>query len=58
VTRAPHLEPGELAPASGTYQEHNVFGSPTGRQVDIDEGEPLPRSPRGFTWLPVARSDD
>jgi hypothetical protein len=37
VARAPHLKPGERAPASGTYLEHNVFGSSTGREVNVNQ---------------------
>ena len=51
MARSPHLKPGELAPTAGAYSEHNVFGSPTGRKLDIIEGEPMPRAPVGFTWL-------
>jgi hypothetical protein len=52
MARAPHLEHGEPAPATGVYLEHNVFGSPTGRQAVVNKGEPLPRTPIGFTWVP------
>ena len=46
---APHLRPGDLAPATGTYQEHNVFGTETGQMGVVKENEPLPSVPRGFT---------
>jgi hypothetical protein len=42
--------PGDAAPQTGHYEEHNVFGSPTGRIVHVSEGELLPRAARGFTW--------
>ncbi len=42
--------PGDLAPETGHYEEHNIFGTPSGRIVHANEGEPLPFAPRGFTW--------
>jgi len=42
--------PGARVPATGHYEELNVFGSPTGRIAHAAEGEELPASPRGFTW--------
>ena len=46
-------EPGTLAPATGHYEELNVFGTPTGRVEHLPEGEWLPHGPRGFTWRRV-----
>jgi hypothetical protein len=50
-----HLEhyPGELASRRGRYTEHNVFGTETGKAVEVEEGEQLPTAPRGFTWRHV-----
>jgi hypothetical protein len=42
--------PGEPAPASGRYEEVNVFGALTGRVAYVKEGEELPAAPRGFMW--------
>ena len=42
--------PGEQAPASGTYAEVNVLGTPTGLTISIDKGMKLPSAPRGFVW--------
>ena len=47
---APHLGAGPPAPATAVYLEHNVFGTPTGRKVAVNEGEPMPRAALGFTW--------
>ena len=58
MSRAPHLRPGDLAPATGAYQEHNVFGTETGRTVALMENEPLPLAPRGFTWSAVSGADE
>jgi hypothetical protein len=58
VSREPHLRPDDLAPATGTYQEHNVFGTATGRTVVAKESEPLPSLPRGFTWSAVPCADE
>jgi len=49
-----HLKPGELAPATGAYKEHNVFGTPTGNRIDVTKGDLMPPAPRGFTWRRVA----
>jgi hypothetical protein len=38
------------APASGTYDQLNVFGRATGHRVTVDKDEPLPPLPRGFKW--------
>jgi hypothetical protein len=42
--------PGQSAPASGTYEQINVFGSPTGVRVTVAEGQPLPTAPVGHNW--------
>lgn len=54
-----HIEhhPGEPASRSGRYTQHNVFGAATGHSVDVEEGEPLPRAPRAFTWRHVPSED-
>jgi len=44
-----HL-PGEPASWEGSYQEVNVFGTPTGQIVLARRGESLPAAPRGYTW--------
>jgi hypothetical protein len=44
-----HL-PGEPASWEGSYQEVNVFGTPTGQTVRARRGESLPAAPRGYTW--------
>ncbi len=49
-----HLLPGVSAPASGPYEELNVFGTPTGNTIFVLAGEMLPTGPRGFTWRPLA----
>jgi hypothetical protein len=46
--------PGSKASFSGTYEELNVFGTPTGRVVLADKDETLPSAPRGFGWRPIA----
>jgi hypothetical protein len=47
-------QPGTEAPATGRYEQLNVFGTPTGRLANVHEGERLPSAPRGFTWRQVA----
>jgi hypothetical protein len=44
-----HL-PGESASWEGSYQEVNVFGTPTGQTVRARRGDSLPAAPRGYTW--------
>jgi hypothetical protein len=48
VERQEH-PPGTEAPATGRYEQLNVFGTPTGRLAHMREGERLLGSPRGFT---------
>jgi hypothetical protein len=49
------LQPGDDAPVTGTYEELNIFGARTGRLHVAQEGDPLPRLPRGFSWRPIDR---
>jgi hypothetical protein len=42
-----HL-PGTLAPKTGLYEELNVFGSPSGTQTRIVQGDLLPPLPLGL----------
>jgi hypothetical protein len=53
-----HLKPGALAPATGTYEEHNVFGTPTGNRVDVNKGDLMPPAARCFTWRRVTLPSD
>ena len=46
-------EPGTSTPLSGVYREVNIFGTPTGRRVRVQEGKPLPSAPVGFGWVLV-----
>ena len=50
MTPGTEHRPGDLAPVPGLYYEVNVFGTPTGRSVQVGHGEPLPEAPRGFGW--------
>ena len=47
---APDFRAGTPAPASGSYEQHNVFGRATGHLVTVAQGQPLPALPRGFAW--------
>jgi len=54
----PHEEehqPGDLAPATGHYEELNIFGTRTGKVAHVIEGDALPQAPRGFAWRRTAR---
>jgi hypothetical protein len=46
---------GDVVPHSGDYEELNVFGSWTGRVVQVTEGDRFPASARGFTWRPLSQ---
>ncbi len=58
MSRETHFVSGEIAPRAGVYQEHNVFGTPTGRHVNLGIGEALPTAPVGFTWTYVGTAID
>jgi hypothetical protein len=45
---------GAVAPASGTYEQLSIFGSPTGTSVWVEAGDQLPPAPRGCTWRLVS----
>jgi hypothetical protein len=47
-----HLS-GEPARHTGRYDELNVFGTHTGRTIEAESGEKLPKLPIGFTWRHV-----
>ena len=55
--RPVHL-PGQPAPASATYEQMNVFGSPTGIRVNATRGHPLPEAPIGHGWAVVEGDAD
>jgi hypothetical protein len=42
--------PGQPAPVSATYEQLNVFGSPTGIRVRVRREHPLPAAPIGHGW--------
>jgi hypothetical protein len=46
-------QPGTHAPATGHYEELNIFGTRTRRVQHAQEGEQLPHGPRGFTWRQI-----
>jgi hypothetical protein len=55
--RPVHL-PGQPAPASATYEQMNVFGSPTGIRVNATHWHPLPEAPIGHGWAVVEGDAD
>jgi hypothetical protein len=50
-------QPGTHAPATGDYEELNIFGTPTGKVKHVLEGELLPHGPRGFMWRHIEKAD-
>jgi hypothetical protein len=46
----PEHAPGEAAPISGTYEQLNIFGEPTGIRVKVGHRHPLPSAPLGHNW--------
>jgi len=53
----PDYPGGAPAPASGSYEQHNVFGRATGHRIAVTQGQPLPALPRGFAWRLVGPTD-
>jgi len=50
--------PGMSAPSTGTYEQRNVLGSPTGVRISVSQGDVLPAAPRGFTWRLIGNGQD
>ncbi len=50
ATEAERYEPGQPAPVTGLYDEHNPLGFRTGVTVMAEKGRALPRLPRGYFW--------
>jgi hypothetical protein len=46
------------APSTGTYEQRNVLGSPTGVRISVSQGDVLPAAPRGFTWRLIGNGQD
>jgi hypothetical protein len=40
------LKPGQTAPRSGQYERIGPRGAPTGKEVTVVKGEPLPPTPK------------
>jgi hypothetical protein len=57
VPEAIDFQAGDLAPQSGDYQMHNVFGSSTRLVVQLEEGDTFPNTARGCAWRLLERSD-
>jgi hypothetical protein len=49
---------GHPAPTSATYEQINVFGSPTGIRIRMSRGHPLPETPIGHAWAVVEEHPD
>jgi len=43
-------DPRRPAPHTGMFEEVNIYGVITGAAAYVEQGEPLPGAPRGFTW--------
>jgi hypothetical protein len=54
---ASEYRPGEPAPRVGRYEELNVFGTPTGKIVNLTELQRFPTGPRGFSWRPAEKQE-
>jgi hypothetical protein len=55
MTHNNDYEPGTPAPLTGRYQRLTIAGVPAGMAIHLQQGDPLPELPRGFTWRFVAR---
>lgn len=59
MAERPTHPPGHPAPATATYEQINVFGSPTGIVAHVPHGHPLPPAPVGHGWaIGQERSED
>lgn len=52
-----NTSPARMRPATGDYEELNVFGARIGKVEYVHEGEQLPSAPLGFTWRQVVEED-
>jgi hypothetical protein len=50
--------PGHPAPASGIYEQINIFDSATNIRVHVPRGQPLPAAPIGHSWAAVKDESD
>jgi hypothetical protein len=50
--------PGEAAPATGTYEQRNIFGTLIGIRVSIAHGQSMPSAPLGHTWTRAGDETD
>ena len=48
MPRQPEHDPTDKAPAPGRYELLNIFGTPTGETVTVQEGDRLPAL--GYRW--------
>lgn len=46
MAQKPSLKSGQTAPKSGQYERVNRIGNPTGKEVTVTRGEPLPPTPK------------
>jgi hypothetical protein len=52
-----HISMG-AAPEAGTYKQLNIFGSPTGIRISMQQGETLPPLPEGRSWVRAGDDED
>jgi hypothetical protein len=55
MPRRPEHAPGEAAPATGTYEQLNIFGGPTGIRVTLTHNHPFAEAPIGHSWTLIER---
>jgi hypothetical protein len=53
MANRPTHDAGQPAPTSATYEQLNVFGTPTGIRVRVRRGRSLPGAPIGHDWAVV-----
>jgi hypothetical protein len=53
MAHCPTHDSGQPAPSSATYEQMNVFGTPTGIRVRVRRGHLLPDVPMGHEWAVV-----
>jgi hypothetical protein len=53
MANRPTHDAGQPAPTSATYEQLNMFGTPTGIRVRVRRGHFLPAAPIGHNWMVV-----
>jgi hypothetical protein len=58
MAQRPEHAPGDTAPATGTYELRNIFGTLIGTRVSLEHGQLMPSAPLGHTWTRAEEEAD